>query len=157
MEPKQSLGFSTILWKTTDYVLHKFVEQTDNVEVLRLFRKTPKNLGFVRFTENLVKTKITPRSTEKWSEELVIRYASRTFWSRCSKTNIVDNPFALENVDYVGFDIVANGNETTDFGFHKIVEPKQSRKNKGRLSLGFFDKVINNRLPDTGKPHFCGA
>ena len=36
-------------------------------------------------------------------------------WSRWSKSNIVDNPFAVENSDYVGFVIMTNGNETTDF------------------------------------------
>ena len=39
----------------------------------------------------------------------------KSHWSRWSKSNIVGNPFALENVDYVGFAIMANGNETTDF------------------------------------------
>ena len=32
-------------------------------------------------------------------------------WSRWSKSSIVHNPFALENVDYVGFVIMTNGNE----------------------------------------------
>ena len=39
----------------------------------------------------------------------------KSHWSRWSKSNIVGNPFTLENVDYVGFAIMANGNETTDF------------------------------------------
>ena len=35
----------------------------------------------------------------------------KSHWSRWSKSSIVSNPFALENVDYVGFAIMANGNE----------------------------------------------
>jgi phage anti-repressor protein len=36
-------------------------------------------------------------------------------WSRWSKKNIVNNEFFLENKDWVGFDIMSNGNETRDF------------------------------------------
>jgi phage anti-repressor protein len=36
-------------------------------------------------------------------------------WSRWSKKNIVNNDFFLENKDWVGFDIMSNGNETRDF------------------------------------------
>ena len=36
-------------------------------------------------------------------------------WSRWTKKNILNNPFAVENNDYVGFVIMTNGNETTDY------------------------------------------
>ena len=36
-------------------------------------------------------------------------------WSRWTKKNILDSPFAVENNDYVGFVIMTNGNETTDY------------------------------------------
>ena len=36
-------------------------------------------------------------------------------WSRWTKKNILNNQFAVENSDYVGFAIVVNGNETTDY------------------------------------------
>ena len=36
-------------------------------------------------------------------------------WSRWTKMNILNNQFAVENSDYVGFAIVVNGNETTDY------------------------------------------
>ena len=36
-------------------------------------------------------------------------------WSRWTKQNIVNNPFAVVNNDYVGFVIMTNGNETTDY------------------------------------------
>ena len=39
----------------------------------------------------------------------------KSHWSRWTKKNILNNQFAVENSDYVGFAIVANGNETTDY------------------------------------------
>ena len=34
-------------------------------------------------------------------------------WSRWTKKNILNSPFAVENNDCVGFVIMTNGNETT--------------------------------------------
>lgn len=65
----------------------------------------------------------------------------KSHWSRWSKTNIVDNPFALENVDYVGFAIVANGNETTDFALTVELAKKlamQVKTEKGELVRNYF-------------------
>ena len=39
----------------------------------------------------------------------------KSHWSRWTKKNILNNQFAVENSDYVGFAIVVNGNETTDY------------------------------------------
>lgn len=36
-------------------------------------------------------------------------------WSRWNKSNIVEHEFFKEGVDWVGFDIMSNGNETRDF------------------------------------------
>lgn len=36
-------------------------------------------------------------------------------WSRWYKKNIVDNEFAIENVDYQGFVFETNGNNVQDF------------------------------------------
>jgi anti-repressor protein len=36
-------------------------------------------------------------------------------WSRWAKTNIIDNQFAIEDQDYKGFNIVLNGNQTSDY------------------------------------------
>jgi len=36
-------------------------------------------------------------------------------WSRWSQSNIVENEFFSENTDWVGFNIMMNGNETRDF------------------------------------------
>ena len=38
----------------------------------------------------------------------------KSHWSRWSKSNIVSNPFALENVDYVGF-VIMTTNMTKNF------------------------------------------
>ena len=40
----------------------------------------------------------------------------KSHWSRWYKSSIVSNPFALENVDYVGFAIMANGNRMLIMG-----------------------------------------
>ena len=53
----------------------------------------------------------------------------------------MDNPFALENVDYVGFAIVANGNETTDFALTIDLAKKlamQVRTHKGEMVRDYF-------------------
>lgn len=36
-------------------------------------------------------------------------------FSRWSKSNITENPFAVENEDWVGFVTMTNGNETKDY------------------------------------------
>lgn len=36
-------------------------------------------------------------------------------WSRWHNSNIVNNPFAVEHVDWEGFDTMSNGNPTKDF------------------------------------------
>ena len=62
-------------------------------------------------------------------------------WSRWSKSSIVSNPFALENVDYVGFAIMANGNETTDFALTIDLAKKlamQVRTDKGEMVRDYF-------------------
>lgn len=39
----------------------------------------------------------------------------RSQWKRWYKKNITDNPFAVINQDWVGFDIMSSGNPTMDF------------------------------------------
>lgn len=36
-------------------------------------------------------------------------------FSRWAKSNIIDNPFAIENEDWVRFDIDVEGNKTSDY------------------------------------------
>ena len=36
-------------------------------------------------------------------------------WSRWSKQNIIENPFSIKDEDWVGFDIMSNGNQTVDY------------------------------------------
>ncbi|WP_234733434.1 antA/AntB antirepressor family protein [Tellurirhabdus bombi] len=40
---------------------------------------------------------------------------NRSQWARWSKKNIARNPFARENEDWVGFDIMSNGNKSVDY------------------------------------------
>ena len=40
---------------------------------------------------------------------------NKAVWSRWSKKNITDNQYAVENEDWVGFNIMLNGNPTKDF------------------------------------------
>ena len=62
-------------------------------------------------------------------------------WSRWAKQNIVNNPFAVENNDYVGFVIMTNGNETTDYALVIDFAKKlamQVKTNQGELVRNYF-------------------
>lgn len=74
-------------------------------------------------------------------------------WARWYKTNILENPFALKDVDYVGFDIVSNGNLTKDFAltldFAKRVA-MLTRSEKGEQVRVYFvecEKKLKDTLP----------
>lgn len=62
-------------------------------------------------------------------------------WARWAKQNIVANPFALENKDWVGFVIMTNGNETTDYALTLDLAKKlamQVKTEKGELVREYF-------------------
>lgn len=62
-------------------------------------------------------------------------------WSRWSKQNIVDNIFAVEKEDYVGFVIKTNGNETLDFAITLDLAKKISmtvKNEKGEAVRNYF-------------------
>lgn len=40
---------------------------------------------------------------------------NRAVWARWHKKNITENPFAIEKEDWIGFNLMLNGNETQDF------------------------------------------
>lgn len=65
----------------------------------------------------------------------------KSHWTRWYKKNIIDNPFALENQDWVGFAIMANGNETKDFSvtvdFAKRLA-MMTRTEKGESARNYF-------------------
>lgn len=64
-------------------------------------------------------------------------------WSRWAKQNIVNNPFAVENGDYLGFVIMTNGNETTDYALVLDFAKKlamQVKTEKGELVRNYFIK-----------------
>lgn len=49
-------------------------------------------------------------------------------WSRWSKKNIVNNPFALEGTDWTGFVTMTNGNQTSDYAISLDFAKKLSMK-----------------------------
>lgn len=67
-------------------------------------------------------------------------------FSRWAKSNIENNEFYEENIDWWGFDIVLNGNKckdyrlTTDFAKHLCME---SHSSKGKIARQYFVKIEN--------------
>ncbi|GEM_PF-2893330 len=67
-------------------------------------------------------------------------------WSRWYKKNIENNPFAIENIDYVGFDIMSNGNITRDFSLTVDFSERISmmaKTEKGEEIRVYFQEVKN--------------
>lgn len=70
-------------------------------------------------------------------------------WSRWAKKNIVDNLFAIENEDWVGFDIVSRGNKTKDYAISLDFSKRLSmmaRTEKGEQARRYFiecEKKLN--------------
>ena len=65
-------------------------------------------------------------------------------FSRWAKTNILDNEFAEENVDYWGFDIDVEGNKTQDYKLTAHFAKKLSTKGNGakaELAREYFTTV----------------
>lgn len=65
-------------------------------------------------------------------------------FSRWAKTNILDNPFAEEGVDYWGFDINVEGNVTQDYRITSRFAKKLSMKGNGKKAedaRDYFTKV----------------
>lgn len=65
-------------------------------------------------------------------------------FSRWAKTNILDNPFAEEGVDYWGFDINVEGNVTQDYRLTSRFAKKLSMKGNGKKAEDareYFTKV----------------
>jgi phage anti-repressor protein len=69
---------------------------------------------------------------------------SKGQYSRWAKTNITNNSFAEENVDYKGFDINVEGNNVTDFKLSAEFAKKlamTSKSAKGEEARDYFIKV----------------
>jgi len=65
-------------------------------------------------------------------------------WSRWYKKNIEDNQFAIENEDWIGFNIMLNGNDTKDFILSIDFAKKLSmlaRTEKGEQIRNYFIEV----------------
>lgn len=72
-------------------------------------------------------------------------------FSRWSKSNILENEFAEENIDYIGFDIYVEGNKTIDYklsaSFAKKLAMASHTKN-GEEARDYFIKV-EDKLKET--------
>lgn len=75
-------------------------------------------------------------------------------WASWSKKNIINNDFSIENIDYVGFVVSTNGNETTDFAltldFAKRIS-MMARTEKGEEVRNYFidceEQLLNQQKP----------
>lgn len=70
-------------------------------------------------------------------------------WARWAKKNILNNPYAMENTDWVGFDIVSNGNQTTDYALSVDFAERLSmlaRTEKGEEIRRWFQSIKNRVL-----------
>lgn len=71
---------------------------------------------------------------------------SKGQFARWAKTNILENAFAEENVDYWGFDIIVEGNPTTDYKLTASFAKKLSmmqKNQKGEAARNYFIGVEN--------------
>lgn len=62
-------------------------------------------------------------------------------WSRWHQTNIINNEFAIENIDYQTIDIMSNGNESKDFAISIDFAKELSmlaRNEKGKKARLYF-------------------
>lgn len=86
---------------------------------------------------------------------------AKSQFSRWARTNITENPFAVENEDYWGFDINVEGNITQDFkitaSFAKRLS-MQGKSPKGELARQYFigteaalKKVAERKADDIAK------
>lgn len=74
-------------------------------------------------------------------------------FSRWAKSNILDNAFAVDGVDYQGFDIYVEGNKTIDYKISLDFAKKLcmiSKSERGEQARNYFieDKEINDLFLD---------
>lgn len=62
-----------------------------------------------------IKTDTAGKRTVSAKDLFIYLGYDRSQWARWYTTNIVNNPFGAEYVDWVGFDMMSNGNQTKDF------------------------------------------
>jgi phage anti-repressor protein len=79
---------------------------------------------------------------------------NKTQWKRWYEKNIIKNPYAVENEDWIGFDIMSNGNESKDFALSINFAKKlsmQAKTDKGELARDYF-LWCEQRLKEVSKP-----
>lgn len=64
-------------------------------------------------------------------------------FSRWAKTNITENPFAENGVDYEGFDIDVEGNKTVDYSLTANFAKKLSMQGKTERAEQARESIIN--------------
>lgn len=79
----------------------------------------------------------------------------KTHYSRWAKKNITKSSFAIENEDWVGFAIMANGNETQDFAltidFAKRLSMMAHTKQGEKVRNYFIEKEKEANAPERRK------
>ncbi len=105
---------------------------------------------------DLIKIDPTGRTTAKELYEFL--QMNRTQFSRWAKTNIECNSFYQKGLDWEGFDMMSNGNETRDyrltldFAKHLCMLSRSARGKQARDYFVEVEKRFNNGY-DIGKSH----
>lgn len=81
---------------------------------------------------------------------------STTQWSRWAKQNILENPFAIENEDFVPLDMMSNGNPTKDYAITIDFAKKLAmtiKNERGEMVRKYFldceKKLAGKTIPQT--------
>ena len=76
---------------------------------------------------------------------------TKAHWKRWCESNIVENEFFRENIDWNGFALVVNGNETVDFSVsidfakHLVMQSKSKNSYKFRNYFILIEKSIKGK------------
>ena len=92
--------------------------------------------------KELIKVNSEGQSTARELYEFLELNATQ--FARWAKSNIVDNVYAEENVDFIRFDIVVEGNKTSDYQLTPEFAKKlcmTSKTEKGEVARNYFIEV----------------
>lgn len=108
-------------------------------------------MELIKITENNGKQAVSARELYEF-----LGY-DKSQWARWYQKNIIDNGFAIEDIDYQTFDIVSNGNPTKDFALSIDFAKKISmmaRSEKGEEARDYFlecEKIAKNPVVNLTK------
>lgn len=80
---------------------------------------------------------------------------NKAVWKRWYEKNITNNVYAFENEDYVGFNIMLNGNESKDFALSINFAKKismQAKTQKGEDARNYFIECERIAITEATKP-----